>query len=150
MVDVTVNTGATVGISATLPTTYDDDAGTGYASLTFIDIGEIVDVGEISKDWEEVSHQAVGRSYPQKLKDTYNIDTVSLTVGRVTSDTGQAAIQTALDSVDSVAFEVTMNGGDVINFTGKVMKAGVGEISSGGIETTVVDISPDPETLFES
>ena len=150
MVDVTVNTGATVGISATLPTTYDDDVGTGYASLTFIDIGEIVDVGEIAKVWEEVSHQAVGRSYPQKLKDTYNIDTVSLTVGRVTSDTGQAALQTALDSVDSAAFEVTMNGGDVINFTGKVMKAGVGEISAGGIETTVVDISPDPETLFES
>jgi len=147
MVDVTVNTGATISIASALPATFDQ---TGYDALSFNAIGEVVDVGEIAKVWEEVAHQAVTRSYPQKLKDTYNIDTVSITVGRVTSDTGQAAVQTALGSATSVSFRVAMNSGDEVNFTGKVMKAGVGEISTGGVETTVIDISPDPESLFEA
>jgi len=147
MADVSVNTGATISIASTLPASFDS---TGYDALSYDAIGEIVDIGEIAKVWEEVSHQGVSRSYPQKLKDTYNIDTVSITVGRVTSDTGQAAVQTALGSAASVSFRVAMNSGDEVNFTGKVMKAGVGEISTGGVETTVIDIAPDPESLFEA
>jgi hypothetical protein len=150
MVDVTINTGTTVGMSATLPTTYDDNATTGYASLTFTGIGEIVDVGEIAKTWAAVTHQAVTRAYPQKLKDTYDIPDVPLTLGRVSSDTGQALLQTALASSASYAFEVTLPSGDVANFTGKVMKAGIGAIASGAVSSTTVTLAIDPETLFEA
>jgi hypothetical protein len=150
MTDVTKNTGTTVGISATLPTTYDADGSTGYASLTFVDIGEVVDIGEIAKAFAAISHQSVGRAYPQKIKDTFDIGNVSITLGKVTANTGQVAIQTALNSDNSVAFQVTLPSADVVSFTGKIMKAGIGGISSGSISTTAVDIAIDAETLFEA
>lgn len=150
MVDVTVNTGTTVGLSATLPTTYDDNITTGYASLTFTEIGEVVDIGEIAKAFATVSHQTVGRAYPQKLKDTYDIANITLTLGRVSADAGQIALQTALASSASVAFEVSLPSGDNANFTGKIIKAGIGGVASGAVTTTVVEIAIDPETLFEA
>tara|TARA_R110000782_G_scaffold231432_1_gene317750 strand:+ start:143 stop:595 length:453 start_codon:yes stop_codon:yes gene_type:complete len=150
MTDVTKNTGTTVGISAVLPTTYDADGSTGYASLTFIDIGEVVDISELSKTYTAISHQPVGQEYPDKIKDIFDIDDITITMGKVTANTGQAAIQTALGSANSVAFKVTLPSGDYANFTGKVMKAGIGGISSGSISTTSVNIAVDPETLFEA
>ena len=150
MTDVTKNTGTTVGISAVLPTTYDADGSTGYDSLTFIDIGEIVDMGEIAKVFAAIAHQTVGRAYPQKIKDTFDVSDVPITLGKVTANTGQAAIQTALSSDNSVSFKVTFSSGDLGYFTGKIMKAGIGGISSGSISTTSVNIAVDPETLFEA
>lgn len=150
MVDVTVNTGTTVGLSATLPTTYDDNVTTGYASLTFTGIGEVVDIGEIAKAFAVVAHQTVGRAYPQKLKDTYDIANITLTLGRVSTDAGQIAIQSALSASTSVAFEVALPSGDFAYFTGKVIKAGIGGVASGAVTTTVVEIAIDAETLFEA
>jgi len=150
MVDVTVNTGTTVGMSASLPSTYDDNATTGYASLTFTDIGEIVDVGEIAKTWAIITHQSVGREYPQKLKDTYDIPDVTFTLGRVSTDTGQALLQTALAASASYSFEVVLPSGDTANFTGKVTKAGIGAVASGAVTTTTVTVAIDPETLYEA
>ena len=150
MVDVTVNTGTTIGLSATLPTTPDNNATTGYASLTFTDIGEVIDIGEIAKAFATVNHQSVGRAYPQKLKDTYDIGNVTLTLGRVSANTGQVALQAALASSASYAFEVALSSGGTANFTGKVLKAGLGGIASGAISTTTIEIAIDPETLFEA
>jgi len=150
MTDVSVTTGTTVGMSAALPTTYDDDAGTGYPSLTFTDIGEIIDMGEIAKAFNVINHQSVGRAYPQKLKDTYDIANITLTLGRVSSNTGQALLQTALAASASYAFEVVLPSGDTASFTGQVIKAGIGAVASGNIETTMVDLAIDPETLFEA
>lgn len=150
MVDVTINTGATMGMSASLPTTYDNNVTTGYASLTFTDIGEIVDVGEIAKTWAAITHQAVTRAYPQKLKDTYDIPDITLTLGRVSADSGQVLLQTALADSASYAFEVTLPSGDTAAFTGKVTKAGIGSIASGSVTTTTVTIAIDPETLYEA
>lgn len=150
MVDVSVSTGTTLGMSAVLPTTYDADAGTGYGSLTFTDIGEVIDVGELAKAFNVVSHQTVGRAYPQKLKDTYDIANITITLGRVSSDTGQALLQTALASSASYSFKLTLPSGDYGAVTGKIIKAGIGGSASGNIETTVVEIAIDAETLFEA
>ena len=150
MVDVSATTGTTLGMSATLPTTYDDNATTGYASLTFTDIGEVIDVGELAKAYNVLSHQTVARAYPQKIKDTYDIGNVSISLGRVSSDTGQALLQTALASSASYAFELVLPSGDTGNFTGKIIKAGMGSVASGAVEMTMVEIAPDSETLFEA
>ena len=147
---VKLNTGTVVGMSAVLPTTYDSNVTTGYPSLTFTAIGEVVDIGEIGKAWAVVTHQSVTNAYPQKLKDTYDIGNVSMTLGKVDADTGQALLQTALASSASYSFKVTLGGGDIAYFTGKVLKAGIGSIASGSVSSTMVDIAVDPETLFEA
>lgn len=147
MTDVNINTGATIGTSATLPATFD---ATGYNALTFIDIGEVVDVGELAKMYATINHQTVGRAYPQKLKDTYDIANVTLTLGRVFDNTGQVALATALSAAASYAFEIVLPSGDTAAFTGKVLKVGLGAVASGAVTTTVVEIAVDPETLYEA
>jgi len=150
MTDVSTTTGTTVGMSATLPTTYDSDAVTGYPSLTFTDLGEVIDVGELAKAFAVINHQTVGRAYPQKLKDTYDIANITLTLGRVSSDAGQVLLQTALASSASYAFKITLPSGDNGNFTAKIIKAGIGAIASGAVEMTTVELAIEPETLFEA
>lgn len=146
MTDVSTTTGATVGVSATLPATFDS---LGYAAVVFTDLGEVVDVGELAKSFNVVSHQSVGRAYPQKLKDVYDIANVTLTIGRVTTDAGQVLLQAALAASASYSFQLTLPSGDIGSFTGKVIKAGIGAVASGAVETTVVEIAIDPESLFE-
>lgn len=141
-------TGTLVGMSAVLPTTYDGDATTGYTPLTFTDIGEVVDVGEIAKAFATISHQTIGRKYPQKLKDTYDIANISLNLGRVKADAGQVILAAALESDNSYAFEVSLGSGNFEYFTAKVIKSGVGSIASGNVESGVVELAIDPETLF--
>lgn len=150
MTDVSTTTGTTIGGSAALPTTYDADAITGYGSITFTDIGEVIDVGELAKAYAIINHQSVGRSYPQKLKDTYDIANISLTLGRVSANLGQVLLQTGLNTSASYAFELGLPSGDTGFFTAKIIKAGIGPVTSGAIETTVVELAIDPETLFEA
>lgn len=147
MTDVTINTGATIGISATLPATFDAP---GYAAVVFTDVGEVIDVGEIAKAWAAINHQAVTRAYPQKLKDTYDIANITLTLGKVDTDAGQVILQTALNSAASFSFELTLPGGAVADLTGKVLKAGIGSVATGAVSTTMVDLAIDPESLFEA
>jgi hypothetical protein len=146
MTDVTINTGTTMGLSATLPATFDS---AGYVALTYTDIGEIVDIGELAKAYATIAHQSVTRAYPQKLKDTYDIANVTLTLGRVPANTGQVALQTALAAAASYAFKILLPSGDIGYFTGKVIKAGVGGIASGAVTSTMVEIAIDPESLIE-
>ncbi len=146
MTGVTVNTGTTVGISTTLPATLNS---IGYAALTFVDIGEVVDIGEIALAWSLLTHQTVGRDSPNKLKDTKDIGNIPLTLGKVTSNAGQAALKAALSSSTSVAFKITIPSGDVVNFTGLVIKAGMGSLAAGAISTTMVEIAVNVDAFVE-
>lgn len=150
MSDLTLNTGTTLGISATLPTTFDSDAVTGYPASTFTLVGEIVDVGAIAKTFNVVSHQSVTRAYPIKEKDTYDIGDVAINVATVAADAGQVIIDAALDSANSYAFAVTSPSGVVSYVTGKVLSAGKGAAASGSFETTAITVAIDPESLFEA
>lgn len=147
MVDVTINSGATIGVSATLPATFDAD---GYATPVITDIGEVIDIGELAKAWSLATHQSVSRRYPQKLKDVYDIGDVSLTIGRVFANAGQVLLQAAEASDASYTFEIVLPSGDVAYFTGKVTKIGIGGIATGGVSQTVVTIAVDPESLYEA
>jgi hypothetical protein len=142
------NTGATFGTVATLPTTYDDNATTGYASLTFVDCGEVVEHSEVGRVWALATHQAVGREYPNKIKDTYDIPNITLTLGRNTSDAGQVLLQAAEAASASYSFEVELPNGNQMYFTGKVLKCGLGAVAVGSVSQTMVEIAVDPETLF--
>jgi len=139
--------GTTIGTSAALPATFN---AAGYAALTFTNIGEVLDIGELAKTYNLITHQAVGRNYPEKIKGTFDIPNVTLTIGKIAADGGQVALQAALAAAASYAFVITLPSGNSGSFTGKVVKAGQGAIAVDGVETTVVDIAIDPQSLFEA
>jgi len=146
--DVTTNIKTLVAASAGLPDTYDDDPTTGYPSLTFTTVSEVIDIGEIAKAFEVVNHQTVDRDYPQKLKDTYDIANIAINLGRVSSDAGQALLESALALKQCYSFKITLASGDIIYFTAQVIKYGVGSIAAGAVETSMMELAVSPESLF--
>lgn len=138
--------GATLGTSATLPATID---AAGYDALTFTAIGNVIDIGEVGKAYNIVAHQQVGLSYPEKLKGIYDIGNITITLGRVIADAGQVLLQAALLASASYSFKITLPSTNTIEITAKVIKAGEGPIAADGVETTIVELAVDPESLLE-
>lgn len=142
-------TGTTIGISATLPETY-DSAGYGAVGLVFTEIGKVIDVGGIKKTYNLITEQLLKNRYPTKEKDTYDISNVPLNLSRSIADAGQVLLQEALDSDNSYSFEVVYPSGNIENFTAKVIELGVGSAASGGFESVEVSIAIDPQSLVEA
>ena len=138
--------GTTLGTSAGLPATID---AAGYDALSYTSIGNVLDVGELAKAYNIVAHQVVGNRYPEKLKGNYDIGNVTITLGRVIADAGQVLLQTALGVDVSYSFKVTLPSTNTGEFTAKVIKASTGPVAPDGVETTIVELAIDPETLLE-
>jgi len=144
---ISTQNGTTVGISATLPATYD---GTGYGVPVFTTLGQVLDVGEIAKAYSVIAQQHVGLDYPEKLKGTYDIANVTLNLSSDSADAGQVIALAALASANSYSFKFTLPSGDLAYITAKVVKFGQGAIATNGVESKVLEIAVDPQSLYEA
>jgi hypothetical protein len=151
MSNVRTSAGSTLGISATLPTAFTDDAVNGYPALSFINIGEITDMGEFGKEFALVTHNPLGERGTIKRKGSFNNGSITLQLGLDNSDAGQGALQTALESDDSVALEVELQDGTIYYFTAQVMSfminvGSVDQITSASvmleIDRDIVEVAP--------
>ena len=113
--------GTVISVSATLPTTYDDSATTGFPSLTYTATGEVTDIGEYGKEYNLITHNPIGDRKTYKFKGNYNNGSLSLQMASVAADAGQAILLTALDSDTSISVEIEHQGGEISYFSGKVM-----------------------------
>lgn len=136
---VMTSAGSTLGISASLPATYD---AAGFNALTYTSIGEITDLGEFGAEYNLVTYTALGQRRTQKLKGSYNNGALQLQMGRDTTDAGQTALRNALSSDNSYSFRVTLQNGTRLQFTGKVMsyKTSVGSVDQITGASTAIEI----------
>lgn len=126
-----------------------------FASDTFTVVGEIVNIGEFGKEYQEITHQPVGSRATQKFKGSYNNGTITLQLGADLADAGQTALKTALDSDSDYNVRVELNNaltsgagphhGTQYDFKGKIMSY---KVNAGGANnvvgaTVVVAISGD-------
>lgn len=139
---VMTSAGSTLGISTTLPASYDS---TGFNALTFTGVGEITDLGEFGKEFNLVNHNPLGNRQTKKFKGSYNNGSLQLQMGRDASDAGQTAMRTALASDNSYSFKVTLQDGTKLFFTGKVMsyRTSIGSVDQITGATTTVEIDGD-------
>ena len=122
--------GALLSISATLPATYDAP---GFTALTFIPVHEISDMGELGMEFKEVNHMSLDTRATTKFKGSYDAGTMQLTLAKVITDAGQAALIAALNSDSDQAFNIYFPQTSTnISVTGKVMsyKTKVGNVDS--------------------
>jgi len=121
--------GTTLGVSASPPATENQ---AGWEGLTFTNIGEIVDFGEIGRVYNEITHNPVGSRETFKFKGSYNDGNMQLQVARaegVVGDAGLAIIETALDSDSDFYFAIELNDNPsgstntILYFPAKVMSA---------------------------
>ncbi len=122
METVGILAGTTIGISATLPSTFDDDGSTGYPAQTYSTLGEIVDWTPGGKVWNSETSNPINQRSTEYYKSTNQFNADSFTLNRDDDDAGQVIALAALDSDSDYAFEVSYPDGSEDYFTGKVME----------------------------
>jgi hypothetical protein len=139
---VQTSAGSTLSISSALPATYDE---AGFEALTYTEVGEITDLGEFGKEFNLVTHVALGNRKTRKFKGSYNNGSLPLQLGRDTSDAGQAAMNLAQHSDNDYSFRVVLQDGASSYFVGKVMsfRTVVGSVDQVTGATSTIEISDD-------
>ena len=119
---MSVNTslGITIGVTTSAPATEDE---AGYEALTYTNIGEVVNIGEIGPSAAVVNHDAIDKGYTQKFKGQINYGTLTLQMARDISDAGQVILKAGADGATKYTvhtWRVTHQSGLVQYFTGMV------------------------------
>lgn len=119
--------GSTLRMSAAQPGTYN---AAGYAALSWITVGEIVDYGEFGREYNLVTHNPVANRGTVKKKGSFNEGQIALQLGLDTDDAGQILMKAASLSDNDYSFEITTQNGDKYYFQAQVMswKVGLGNV----------------------
>lgn len=150
---VRTSAGSTIGITATKPATFN---AAGYGALSPTIIGEITNLGDFGREYEEVKHERLATRDTQKFKGGFDEGTLTLQLGLDESDAGQTICQAALLSDLDFYFLITRQNGTKHYFPAKVMsfKKSLGarnqvtnatinlSISSGPAGEGVIDVFP--------
>jgi len=137
---IQTSAGTTIGISATLPDSFDSVASTGYPSETYTVIGEVVEVPSFGSVYNLITHNPLGEREIVKRKGSINHGTITISFAADASDAGQTALKTAHSSDDEVAFHLTYPDGEDDYFTGLVMNWNIVPGSADSIKSGSVTI----------
>ncbi len=80
-----------------------------YDALTWVRVGNLMDVGEFGAQYQEVAFTTIDDAIVNRLKGALDNGTFSLTVARNPDDEGQADVLAGLDSYDNVNVRVELN-----------------------------------------
>lgn len=101
---VSTSAGTTLAISAAAPATYN---AAGYEALTFTEIGEVSDLGDIpSRVYEIVSWRNIANRGESKAKGGFGLGSQTITVGIDPDDAGQTLVDTATNSDAVYSIEI--------------------------------------------
>lgn len=133
---IQTSAGTTLGLSTSLPTTFDDDGSTGYPAETYTTVGEITEIPAFGSVYNLITHNPLGERRVTKRKGSINDGTLTLTFAADASDTGQAALKTAHTSDSEIAIKITYPDGEDDYFTALVMSY---QINAGGSDSIKQD-----------
>ena len=133
------SSGTTVAVSAALPATFNT---AGYAALTFTDLGEVTQLGEIGREYEPVKHQPLADRETYTLKGNFSSPEVTMQMARIPSDAGQAILVAGLDSDARHSFEVTLPDGTILYFTSAIFSYLTNVDTGSSICAAAVKVNP--------
>lgn len=108
--------GTALAISAAAPATED---ATGYAALTYTEIGQIEKIGAIGSSFAKVEFQPL-KGPKQKHKGSVDYGSLQPSLAHDDEDAGQTILRTAAGSNNLYSFKVTYPDGAVRYFQGRV------------------------------
>lgn len=134
--------GTKLYICAAAPATYDD---TGFAALTWVEVGEISDLGEFGRQYALVSYNLLGDRRTVKRKGSYNDGTIAAQMARVPTDAGQAIVTAALDSDASYSIKIVLQDGTIFYTSAQIMSytTNIGSVDQITSATVNMEIDND-------
>tara|TARA_R110002020_G_scaffold62613_3_gene167360 strand:+ start:3826 stop:4278 length:453 start_codon:yes stop_codon:yes gene_type:complete len=121
--------GTVMAVDNAAPASYDS---TGFASLSWVDVGQLSDLPSFGSEASLASHTPLKTGIVAKRRGSLNFGSVTLTLALDASDAGAAVLETLADSPAGsdaqVSVRVTLVGGAIQYYTAQVMsfKANVG------------------------
>jgi len=100
--------GITVGVSATLPTTHDDDAVTGFPGMTYTACGKLNASPPMTGTRDIANFDNLSTGEEEKVLDVLRAGSGELTFGFDEDDAGQVIIETAADATTTAASTLAM------------------------------------------
>jgi hypothetical protein len=132
--------GATLAISAALPSTY-DAAGYGATTMVYTLIGAIENFGSHGVTAAITEFTPVDTATVTKVKGSKNYGTKSLTLGSIPSDTGQALLDAASESTARYSAKLTYPSGAIHYMDVLVSKADFQDGAVNDIQKRGVDLA---------
>lgn len=141
--------GALIGVSATAPATPNK---VGYEALTFTNIGEITDMGEIGKTYSEITHRPIDQRGEYVFKGNFSRGTMNLQMAAAfANDAGQVILDEAVDEDDDYYFKIEFNdnpsgaSNTIFYFPAKVMSnpISIGNADSITTQATTLRVNGD-------
>jgi len=123
-----------------------------YESDSYVEVGEVEDLGEFGDTAEEVTFTALADRRTRKFKGSFNAGTLTIITGSDPADSGQQALLAAFATDFDYNFKVTLNdeltlGGSptTLFFSGKVMSKtrNVGQVNNIVRQTFMVGINTE-------
>lgn len=109
--------GSTLSIAAATPATEDVAA---YAALTWTEIGNVVSMGELGDESEDVSFDLLKTGRRTHVNGVKDVGEVAVTIEVESADAGQVILRAANNTNTSHSFRVTDTDGETRYFYGLV------------------------------
>ena len=129
-------------ISASAPATYNE---TGFAALTWTEIGEVSEMGEFGRQYNLVTFNTLGDRRTVKRKGSYNDGTIACQMARVPDDVGQTILTSAVNSDASQSIKIVLQDGTIFYTTAQVMSytTNIGNVDQITSATVNLEIDND-------
>ena len=140
---LTEGIGGFLSVSAATPATFD---ASGYAALTWTEVGEASEVPEFGAAYSAVTFTSLKTGIEDKFHGALNYGSITIPLGYDSADAGQIILLAALASKDEISFRETRSDGTVRYIMGKVMSFPRGQsvgsvnMASCNIEFTRADV----------
>ena len=132
--------GATLAISDDIPATY-DEAGYESTDLAWTTIGEIENYGNHGVTANIAEFTPVDTGIVTKIKGSKNYGTMSMTLGSIPSDAGQAILEAAAESNNHYSAKMTYPDGEVHYMDVLVAKKEYQDGSVNDVSKIAVDLA---------
>lgn len=132
--------GATFSLSAAQPATYTE---AGYEALTWTEVGEVTNLGETGREYNQVTHQPLKTRGIVKLKGSFNAGSFELQFAYDSDDAGQILLRAASVDDDNYSCKILYQDGSARYFQGQVMtfKQGVGGVDDITSGTSMIEVT---------
>ena len=140
---LTEGIGGFLSVSAATPVTFND---TGYAALTWTEVGEASEVPEFGAAYSAVTFTPLKTGIVNKFHGELNYGSITIPLGYDSADAGQIILIAALASKSAISFRETRSDGTIRYIMGKVMSFPRGQsvgsvnMASCNIEFTTADV----------
>jgi hypothetical protein len=134
------------------PGTYNNNATTGFPSLSMVQVGEAVDVGDFGGESEVLTHTPIATGIVEKLIGPTDYGNMAVQMGKKMSDAGQTILKAGFDGVNKGkkhSFEVEYFDGSIEWFTGIITSFTSNVGSASNVRNGACNVALTNKVIYE-